>query len=394
LKLFGRLEVQRQLETLFENARQGRSGTLVLTGEPGIGKTALLREVVAACEGFEAVQVAGVESEMELPYAALHRLLLPFLARLSELPPPQREAIEAAFGLQSAHEPVPFLVALGALTLLSDVSVVQPIFCAIDDVQWVDSESLAALGFVARRLLAEKIVMLFCVRQPAETAAYLNLIPELKLTSLDQADAHQVLVSAAGRVDHLVAQRLIAAAGGNPLAIIEFAHQLTQSQLAGEELLPEPLPLSRQLEEHFLRRMRSMSPAAQTVLLVAACDSSGEPDLIERAADHLGIQLGALPVGEMREFLTLRPQVLFRHPLIRSAVYGGATPDLRQMAHAALASATDSEQDPDRRAWHLASATLERDENVAVELERSAARARSRGGYVSESLFFCHGQPN
>ncbi len=381
--LLGRDDEQQAVDRLLTSAHEGLSGVLVVVGEAGMGKTALLDRAALAATDMDVATVVGVEAERDLGYAALHRLLLPFLDRRSRLPRPQAEALGSAFGLVSGPPPDRFLVGLATLTLLADVADDRPLLCVVDDAHCLDRESLDVLGFVGRRLLAESIAVLFGVRASLAEGTRLGDLPGLTLQGLDDDAAAALLATTAvGEVDIEVGRRVVAETMGNPLALIELAQELTTDQLGGEALLPESLPLGPRLEAHYLRDVRALPPDAQAVLLLAAVDASGEPDLVGRAATRLGVGDGAAAAAEAGGLLTLRPRIRFRHPLVRSAVIGGATVEERSRAHAALAAETDAELDPDRRAWHLAGAVLDADETVASELERAAERARSRGGSV------------
>lgn len=284
--LVGRDQERRELNALMARAADGLSSELVIRGEPGIGKTALVEDLIASNEAMQVLRVAGAESEMGLPYAALHRLLLPHLDRRIRLPEAQREAIESAFGLISGVSPNLFLVGLGTLTLLADLAQeAPPPLCLIDDAHWLDEASLNVLAFVVRRLLADGIVLLCCVRDQSDHALPLDTFSELRLGGLSDHDAHSRLDSTQDRIERHVAQRIVNASGGNPLALTEFARGLSPEELAGGLIAPAPLPLSRRLEEHFLRRIRLLEPNTQRFLLIAAAEQSGDLDLLRRAAD-------------------------------------------------------------------------------------------------------------
>jgi len=370
------------LDGLLRTVRAGLSGALVLRGELGIGKTALLDYAVASAPDMQLARVVGVESEMELGFAALHQLVLPFVPALDRLPTPQRDALACAFGLVSGNAPDGFLVGLATLTLLANAASERPVLCVIDDAQWLDQASAAVLAFVARRLFADRIGMLFAVREPVESQVPLDGLSELTLGGLPDREARELLSCASGvPVDARVAEQIVSQTGGNPLALLELGGELTAEELSGASPLPEPLPAGRRLEELVQRRVRTLPTDLQTLLLLAAAEPSGEPPLLWRACHLLGLgpEAGDLPGAD--RLLTLTPRIAFRHPLIRSAVYHGATALSRQRAHRALATASDPECDADRRAWHLAAAAVGPDEDVAAELERSADRARDRGGW-------------
>ena len=382
-------DVEKQaLDRLLASVRQGLSGSIVLRGEAGIGKSILLDYVIAAAGDMQPVRIIGVESEMELGFAALHQLLVPFLPRLERLPAPQRDALGSAFGLIDGAAPNLFLIGLATLTLLADAAAQQPVLCVVDDAQWLDEASSAALGFVARRLLADRVGMLFAVRDPTERPAAFEGVAELQVGGLPDEAARELLASVGlGSLDRQTSDRVISEMRGNPLALVELSGQLTAGQLAGSSPLPEPLPLGSRLEEHFLFRMRTLPPETQTLLLLASAQQMGDPEHLWRAAERLGVGREAADLPELDRLITLEPHVEFRHPLMRSAVYRGAAVPERRRAHEALAAASDAERDPDRRAWHLAAAAVGWDEDVAAELERAADRARRRGGWASGAAF-------
>ena len=352
-----------------------------------MGKTALLDHAVEAARDFGVVRVAGIESEAELGFAALHQLLLPFLGQLEILPPPQRRALATALGLDQAGPPDRFLIGLAALTLLSCAAAARPLLCVVDDVQWLDQESSAALAFVARRLSVDAIAMLFAVRDPAERHVALEGLPELRLGGLPEAEARQLLASSAGGLDAGVSDLIVSGTGGNPLALIEVGRELAPGQRSGAVPLPQPLPLGPSLEARFLRQVRSLPAATQLLLLTAAADPAGDPAVLWRAGQRLGFGLAAAAPAEDWGLVTFGPPVSFRHPLIRSAVYHGATLVDRARVHAALAAATDPVAAADLRAWHRAEAATGPDENIAAELEEAAGRARSRGGWAATGTF-------
>ena len=390
----GRAVECERLDQLLRAARGGLSGTLVLRGEPGVGKTSLLHYLAGRAPDFQVARAGGVESEMKLSFAALHQLLRPSLAAAGGLPPPQRTALRLAFGLEDGAPPDGFLVGLAALGLLAGRAVTQPLLCLVDDAHWLDHESAAALAFLARRLYADSIVMVFAVREPAPGSALLEGLPELRLAGLDETSAGQLLASAAGPgldgpgLEETVRQRIVAETRGNPLALIEIGQGLEAGQLTGSAPLPEPLPLGRQLEQRYLHEVRGLPPDTQTLLLAAAADPTGDPDLLWRAGPQLGFSATAAAPAEAARLIEIRDRIEFRHPLIRSAVFYGAPLAARQQVHAALAAATDPAADPDRRAWHLAMAASGLDEAVAVELEQAGDRARRRGGWTTAEAFY------
>jgi DNA-binding CsgD family transcriptional regulator len=375
-----------QIDRVLEMARQGRSAVLILQGEPGTGKTTLLDYAVESGRDFEIVRLLGIESESELGFAALHQLVLPFAAGLSSLPAPQRDALGGALGLRRTDSPDRFLLALAALTMLADAAAMRPLLCVVDDAQWLDRESAGIMGFVARRLSADAIAMLFAVRSPSERGVDLEGIPWVQIGGLPPEQAGQLLASAAaGRVDRDVSERIIVQTGGNPLGLIELGGELSREQLAGEISLPELLPVGEGLQARYLRQIRSMPADTQILLLAAAADPTGDPALLWRAGEFLGFGVGAAAAAEAEGLLRLGPVVSFRHPLIRSAVYHGAALADRVRVHEALARATDPQQAADLQAWHRAEAAIGPDEGVAGELERAADRARERGGWAARA---------
>jgi DNA-binding CsgD family transcriptional regulator len=354
----------------------------VLRGEAGVGKTALL-EHAATAPGVRVVRVAGIESETEMGYGALHQVLVPFLSAIAGLPEPQRDALHAAFGIADGPIPDLFLVGVATLTLLTDAATQQPLVCLIDDAQWVDEESLAVFAFVARRLAVDGIAMVFAVRTPGEPAN-LSDLPGFDVDGLAEKDALELLTSAGGsRVDEGVGREIIGQTRANPLALIELADELSPAQLNGDAPLPEPLPIGRRLQDGFLARVRALPADTQTLLLIAAADSSGDLVVLERAAAELGTASDTATLTGAGHLITFEPDVRFRHPLIRAAVYRSASFEQRRQVHLALAAATESQ--PDRRVWHLAAATYRPDETVASELEQAALRGAVRGSYGTAS---------
>src|SRR3954463_6077177 len=383
--LRGRRDERAVLDGLLDEARGGRSGVLVLRGEAGIGKTALLEHASESASDATLLRAVGVESEMELAFAALHLLCAPVLDFVDRLPAPQREALEITFGVSAGPAPDRFLVALAALSLFSEAAQEHPLLCVIDDAQWLDRASAQVLAFVARRLLAEPVVLLFAVRETTDAFADL---PELLIEGLDDAEARRLLASVIpGRLDDRVADQLVAEARGNPLALIELPRGLSPAQLAGGFGLPGALSLVGRIEQSFRQRLEALPEDAQRLLLVAAAEPLGDPALWWRAGEALGIPGAARDRAESAGLIEIDGRVRFRHPLVRSAVYRGATAEQRRRVHRALAEATDGMTDPDRRAWHLAAATAGRDEDVASELERAAGRAEARGGLAAAAAF-------
>ena len=385
LVLRGRRDERVALDGLIEGARAGQSGVLVLSGDAGIGKTALLRHAIGSASDMRVLRAVGVEAEMELPFAALHQLCAPLLDRLDGLPGPQREALATTFGLSAGAVPDRFFVGLAVLGLLAEAAQVRPLLCVIDDAQWLDRASEHTLVFVARRMLAEPVVMLFAAREPSDVLAGL---PELVLEGLGGADARALLTSVTpGRLDERVSEELLAEARGNPLALLELPRGLSPAQLAGGFGLPTALSLSGRIEESFQRRLEALPEDTRRLLLLAATDPTGDPALLWRAAERLGIAGLALVPAESAALIEIDSRVRFRHPLVRSAIYRATTPKERRQVHRALADATDVEVDPDRRAWHLAEAMAAPDESVAGELERAAGRAQARGGLAAAAAF-------
>jgi DNA-binding CsgD family transcriptional regulator len=381
--LHGRRGEREVLERLLEGVRGGGSGVVVVSGEAGVGKSALLEAVIGSVSGFRVLRAVGVESEMELAFAALQQLCAPMLDRLERLAAPQRDALGVAFGLCSGDAPDRFLVGLAVLSLFSEVAEEMPVVCVVDDAQWLDLASAQALVFVARRLLAESVALVFATRVASgELAGF----PGLVLEGLRNGDARALLGSALRvPLDERVRERMVAETRGNPLALLELPRGLSAVELAGGFGLPDALGLSGRIEDSFRRRLAGLAAQTQRLLLVAAAEPVGDAVLVWRAAGRLGI--GVEAASETDGLLAIGASVTFRHPLVRSAVYRAASAEERQAAHRALADATDPEVDPDRRAWHLAQATPGFDEGVASELERSASRAQARGGLAAAAAF-------
>ena len=360
---------------------------LVVRGEAGVGKSVLLEYAAERATGFRVARAAGAESEMELAFAGLHQLCSPLLDRLDRLPEPQQAALRTAFGQQDGDPPARFLLALAVLSLLAEAAEERPLFCLIDDAQWLDRATAQALGFVARRLLAERIALVFAVREPSDDRELAGL-PELLVEGLGEEDARQLLASAIrGRVDERVRDRIIAEARGNPLALLELPQGLAPEGLAGGYSLPDAKPLAGQIEQSFLRRLEPLPRDSQRLVLTAAAEPVGDVTLLWRAAERLGIGAEASVPAEAAGLMEITSRVRFRHPLVRSAAYRAATVPERQEAHRALADATDPDVDPDRRAWHRAHAAAAPDEAVAAELERSADRAQRRSGLAAAAAF-------
>src|SRR5215475_1251444 len=375
------------LERLLVDARTGHSGVLVVRGDAGIGKTALLEYLLGRAAGYRATRSAGVESEMELAYAGLHQLCAPFSDRHERLPGPQRAALETAFGLRQGEPPDRFLVGLAVLTLLAEVAEEQPLLCLVDDAQWLDRVSAQTVAFVARRLLAERIALVIAVRDPSGETDVVGL-PDLTVRGLSDHDARAMLLDALHvPLDAAVCDRIIAECRGNPLALLELPRTWPAAELAGGFGTPDTQPLASRIEAGYVRRLRSLPGDTQLLLLAAAADPVGDAALLWRAAGRLGLGADPAAAAETTGLIQFGPRIRFRHPLVRSAVYRSAAPPDRRAVHLALAEATDPITDPDRRAWHLAAAAPGPDEQVALELERSAGRAQARGGLAAAAAF-------
>jgi DNA-binding CsgD family transcriptional regulator len=384
-RLFGREREVAVLERLLNTVREGHGAVVMVDGEAGVGKTALLQYASGAAQDFRVVRTAGVEGEMELDYAALQQLCSPLLEYGDRLPDPQRDALDVAFGRSAGQAPNPFFVGLAALGILSEAAVEQPLLCVVDDAQWLDGASTRALALIARRLLAERVALIFATRSVSNGLAR---FPQLRVAALGRRDARALLESVLpARLDESVLERIVTETGGNPLALLELPRGLSPAQLAGGFGLTAALPLSAGIEESFKRRLERLPGDARRLLLLAAADPLGDPALLWRAAQELGVGETAANVAESAGLLTFNGAATFRHPLVRSAVYGSAEPSERREVHRALANATDPELDPDRRAWHRAQAASIPDEGAAEDLERSAAQAQARGGYAAAAAF-------
>jgi DNA-binding CsgD family transcriptional regulator len=383
--LRGRGAECRQIEQLVDAVRHGESRALVISGEAGVGKSALLEYLVAGASGCRLIRVAGVQAETELAFAGLHQLCSPLMDGLDRLPLPQREALGTAFGLRGGVAPDRFLVGLAVLGLMAAAE--GPLVGVIDDAQWLDQASAQALAFVARRLVAESVGLVFAVRDPADERSFAGL-PRLVLGGLRPEDARELLATVIpGPLDERVRDRIVAETRGNPLALLELPRDLTYAELAGGFGLPDAQRLSDRIEDSFRRRLAPLPSDTRKLLLVASVDPTGDPALIHRAASRLGLNVDGHDLTAFAGLLQWGTPVTFRHPLARSAVYRAASPDERREAHRVLAEVTDPVRDADRRAWHLAHATPGPDEEVAAELERSAGRARARGGLAAAASF-------
>ena len=386
--LVGRTRECSLIDDVLADVRAGRSRALVLRGGVGAGKTALLEYAARAAEGLGIERITGIESEMELAYAGVQQLVAGRLDELAALPAPQREAIEAVLGLGPSTSTGRMLVSLAVLTLLSNAAATMPLVCLVDDAQWLDRESAELLAFVARRAESDALAFFFAVREPAGRRLPFDGLDELLVEGLAPPAARELLASVTqGPMDESVRGRLVTETGGNPLALVELGSRLAPGELTGHAALPEALPLGQRLEQALLDTVRSLPEASQTVLLIAAADPSGDESLIRKAAEALGVGFEALGPAEARGVVDLRAGIVFRHPLLRSAVYTGASSAQRRRVHHALAEATDPALDPDRRAWHRAAAAAGPDEDVAAELEASAGRARRRGGMSTAGAF-------
>ncbi|MGR0221745.1 AAA family ATPase [Agromyces sp. ZXT2-6] len=385
--LLDRSRERTRLDEFLADASSGHGTVLVVRGEAGVGKTALLRYCADRATELQVRRTAGVQSEMQLPFASLHQLCRPLLDRVDTLPRPQQTAMRIALGLIEGDSPDPFLVSLAALGLLSEAAAQQPMLCLIDDAQWLDNASGQALAFVARRLLADSVAMLFAVREPAVNRE-LDGLPDLWLGGLAEPHARALLQTVIpGQLDSQVRERLLAETRGNPLALLELPRRLSSTQLPGAFVLRDGRDLPERIEEAFLTSLAALPPEARLLLLLAAAEPTDDPMLLWHAAGQLGIGAEAAEATEREGLLAIDNGVRFRHPLVRSAVYRAASPHDRRLVHLALAESSDAEADADRRAWHLAAATIGPDESIALELERSAGRARARGGLSAAAAF-------
>lgn len=391
MELVGRRAERDLAGQLLAGARAGHSAALVVRGEAGIGKTALLGHIrdTAVSSGFRVEHAVGAESETQFAFSGLHQLCAPLMDRAGALPDPQQAALGVAFGLHAGTAPDRFLVGLAVLNLLAEAAEEDPLLCLVDDAQWLDQASAQVLAFVARRVGAERLVLVFAVRDPGkgETLPFSG-IPELRLPRLGEADA-EALLTATSRVplDHVVRARIVAEARGNPLALLELPRNAHPAHLAGGFELPDGPDVPRRVEDSFQHRSGSLPARTQLLLLVGAAEPTGDAALLWRAAERLGIDRDAAAPAEAAGLVEFGTRVRFRHPLVRSAVYQAATAADRRRAHGALADATDPQVDPDRRAWHRAQAVLGVDEEAAAALERSAGRAQARGGVAAAGAY-------
>jgi DNA-binding CsgD family transcriptional regulator len=383
--LLGRDRECRRVAGLVNDAAAGRGSCLVVRGEPGIGKTALLDYAAEQASSLQVLRAVGVASEMELPYAALHQICARLLGRIGELPAPQADALGIALGDRTGEPPDPYLVGLSLLGLLSRAAADTPILCLVDDAQWIDGSSLLALGFLARRLEGSGIGELFATRSEM---AHLAGLPELVVPGLAAAAARRLLATIVpGRLDYEVRDRIVAETRGNPLALIELPRGRDPAELAGGFGVPASAGLSSFIEERFLSRVQALPEATELFLLLAAAEPLGDPSVLWRAAGSLGIGAADAAPAERVDLLRIGARATFHHPLVRSAVYRSAPTDQRLRVHRALAEATDVQTDPDRRAWHRALGTVGKNDEVAEDLERGAGRARARGGPAAAAAF-------
>jgi DNA-binding CsgD family transcriptional regulator len=385
--LLGRRAECEALDRLLTDALAGRSGVVVLRGEAGIGKSALLGYLSERVAGWRVAKAVGVESELELAYGSLHQICAPMLDQLERLPDPQREALSTVFGLSAGAAPDRFLVGLATLTLLAEVADQQPLVCIVDDAHWLDQASEQILAFVARRLLAERIAIV-CATRTGIGDHILAGLPQLSISGLGDSDARALLLgNVHGPLDAAVCEQIIAESHGNPLALLELPRTSNVAHFAGGFGLPGSQPVAGKIEQSYARRLDALPSETRLLVLAAAAEPLGDAVLLHRATETLGIEMAAVAPAVDAGLISVDARVEFAHPLVRSAAYRTATADDRHRVHRALAEATHTETDPDRRAWHRAHATSGPDEAVAGELERSAARAQGRGGVAAAAAF-------
>jgi DNA-binding CsgD family transcriptional regulator len=387
MRLLGRQAECEALDQLLTDIRAGRSRVVVLRGEAGMGKSALLGYLTEHAEGCRTATAVGVESEMELAYSGLHQLCGSMLDHLERLPVPQRDALATVFGLGEGPPPDRFLVGLATLTLFAEVAERQPLVCIVDDAQWLDQASAQIFSFVARRLLAEQVALVFAARTGIADGVLAGL-PELLVRGLSEKNARALLLEhVTGPMDAAVCDQIITESHGNPLALLELPRTWNVVELAGGFGLPDSHPVAGKIEESYVRRLHRLPSDTQLLVLAATAEPLGDPVLLHTAAKTLEIDMAAVDAAVDAGLLTLGRRVEFTHPLVRSSAYRSAAAQDRHRVHRALADATDAETDPDRRAWHRARATQGPDEEVAAELERSAGRAQSRGGVAAAAAF-------
>jgi len=384
--LVGRSVERQVVAAVLAGARNGVGGALLVRGEPGIGKTALLRAATAGPTGLELLRVDGFEAESAIPFAGLQRLLTPLRHHLQSLPVRHQQALLTAAGVGEGLPPDRFLVGLGVLGLLAAAGSDRPVVCVVDDAHWLDRESLEVLAFVARRLQAESVAILLAAREEDGLDLVLAGIASLRLAGLDEAAGLELLGrSLPAPIDPLTAAQVVRATGGNPLALVDLAEELTVRRLVESSLAEEPVPIGRHLEAHYLARVRQLDPAVQLWVLVAAADSTGQLRLTENAAASLDLAPGTGDAAELEGLVELGPGVSFRHPLVRSAVYNAAPGPLRRQVHRALAAAADELGLSELEVWHAAKATTGPDDALADRLEQAADVAGRRGGLASRA---------
>jgi DNA-binding CsgD family transcriptional regulator len=383
----GRARERQVLDSLLGRVRSGESAVLVIRGEAGIGKSELMHYCARQASGCRLIQIAGVESEIELPFAALHQLCAPILGGLAALPEPQERALRVAFGFATGTAPDRFVVGLAALSLLAENAAARPLVCLVDDAQWLDEISSQVLGFAGRRLLAESVLLLFAVREVADERIFPGL-PVLTVEGLTDEDARALLTATVpGHLDERVRDRIVAETRGNPLGLLELARGLSEAELAGGFAGPPTASLPSRLQDHYLQRVRALQEPAQRLMLLAAADPTGDATLLWRAAPTLGLGRDAAAEADEEQLLEVGSQVRFRHPLVRSAAYLAGSPEDRRAAHLTLAAVTDAQTDPDRRVWHLAAAATGPDEEVATALEQAAVKTQARAGLAAAAAF-------
>ena len=385
VQLVGRDRERAAIDRLLAEARGSRGGALVLRGEPGYGKSALLDYALGRSDGMQVLRAVGVEPEAELPFAALHQLLRPTLGHLDRLPEVQASGLRGSLGIAGSRADSRFVVALAVLSLLAEVAAERPLLCLVDDAHWLDQPSADALSFAGRRLEAEPIAMLVAARVGDPRAFPGTGLPEETIDALDDADGERLLVDSYGSAISADVRRLIrASARGDPLALIEIPRALTSGQRSGQAPLPQPMPIGRDLAQIFLDRASRLPQPARLLLLVAAAEGSGEAHVVLSAGRLLGIPATALDDAEAAGLIQAQGGTLaFRHPILRTAVYQEASRAQRELVHGALVETLQGEADADRRAWHQAAPLLHPDDAVADELERTAQRARSRSGHAA-----------
>ena len=383
----GRERERTALDQMLDRVREGESAALVIRGEAGIGKTALLQYCARQASGYRVAQIAGVQSELEMPFAAIHQLCEPILPGIDALPEPQQRALRIAFGLAVGSVPDRFVVGLAVLGLLAEAAVERPFVCLIDDAQWLDEPSRQVVGFVARRLLADPIFLLLAVRETGDEKLF-PVLECLTLEGLTDEDARALVTAAVpGQLDEKVRDRIVAETSGNPLRMLELPREMSQAELAGGFAVRNTHGSFEPMEEHYTRRIRALPEPTQQLLLLAAADPTGDATLLWRAAQAVNVPRSAAAAAEAEQLLEVGSHVRFRHPLVRSAAYAAGAADDRCAAHSALAAATDAELDPERRVWHLAAAATGPDEGVASQLEQMAVAAQARAGLAAAAAF-------